>query len=600
LLIYRFLLLFIEIFLHACYPPFIMPSLITKWKKGKPYLYWVRSAWVNGHSRIVEQLYLGPRDRVMAQMHAQFTAASHQEIPALRTVQIREFGASALFYAVAQELRLIELINAHVPPAPPGRRTSLSVGHYLVLAAINRAAWPKSKRAFTEWYQGTVLARLVPALPDELRSQRFWDHMNLFESEHFAPMQRELLCRIHERFPLGAQFLVYDTTNYYTFIHTFNSRPSLPQRGKNKQKRADLRQISLALVVDEERGLPLYYRCYEGNVTDVVALGASLQEMVGQFVPQTASPRLTLVLDKGNVSRDNFKALTEAHFSFLAAIPAGWVRRLYQVALQQYHPLALPDGRRIKVYCQSQKRLAGIQGQLLVSFSPTFYRQQVRTLDLLQRKATQRLLQLRAAIQQAVARNRPRTEKAVQGEIAQLVRHDRLKEFFSPTLHLHQGRVQDLSWQWDGRKKRVIKHRDFGKTVLFTDRQELEPQRMVLAYRSQAKAEEMFRISKSRRPGLWWPAYHWTDSKLSVHALYCFLALLLIRIVLLRLHERNLSVGVELLTERLRGIHEALVVYANGAAQRVITERSPEQDELFAALDLGSLAEQWGNRVLHS
>jgi hypothetical protein len=146
----------------------------------------------------------------------------------------------------------------------------------------------------------------------------------------------------------------------------------------------------------------------------------------------------------------------------------------------------------------------------------------------------------------------------------------------------------------------VIKPRDFGKTVLFTDRQELEPQRMGLASRSQAKAEEMLRISKSRRPGLWWPASPWTDSKLSVHALYCFLALLLIRLVLLRLHERNLAVGVELLTERLRGIHEALGVYANGAAQRVITERSPEQDELLAALDLGSLAEQWGNRALHS
>ena len=373
-----------------------MPSLITKWKKGKPYLYWVRSAWVNGHSRIVEQLYLGRRERVMEQMRAQCTSAPPQEMPVLRTVQLREFGASALFYSLAQQLGLIELINAHVLPAPPGRRTSLSVGHYLVLAAINRAAWPKSKRAFAEWYQGTVLARLVPALPDEVRSQRFWDHMDLFEPEHFAPIQRELLSRIHERFPLGAQFLVYDTTNYYTFIHTFNSRPSLPQRGKNKQKRADLRQISLALVVDEERGLPLYYRCYEGNVTDVVALGASLQEMVGQCLPQTVSPRLTLVLDKGNVSRDNFKALTEAHFSFLAAIPPGWVRRLSQVALQEYHPLALPDGRRIKVYGQSQKRLAGIQGQLLVSFSPTFYRQQVRTLDLLQRKATQRLLQRRS------------------------------------------------------------------------------------------------------------------------------------------------------------------------------------------------------------
>jgi transposase len=120
------------------------------------------------------------------------------------------------------------------------------VGHYLVLAAINRAAWPKSKRAFAEWYQGTVLTRLVPALPDELRSQRFWDHMDLFEPEHFAPIQGELLGRIHAHFPLGTQFLVYDTTNYYTFIHTFHSRPSLPQRGKNKQKRADLRQVALA------------------------------------------------------------------------------------------------------------------------------------------------------------------------------------------------------------------------------------------------------------------------------------------------------------------------------------------------------------------
>ena len=181
-----------------------------------------------------------------------------------------------------------------------------------------------------------------------------------------------------------------------------------------------------------------------------------------------------------------------------------------------------------------------------MSFSPSFYRTQVRTLDLLQRKAEQKLHTLQASIQQAVTRNRPRTEQAVKGEIAQLVRHDRLKAFFSFTLRLDHRKVQDLRWQWDQRKKRAIKHRDFGKTVLFTDRRELDPRRMVLAYRSQAKVEEMFRISKSRRPGLWWPAYHWTDTKLSVHALYCFVALLLIRLVLLRLQESNLSIGVDL------------------------------------------------------
>jgi hypothetical protein len=45
-------------------------------------------------------------------------------------------------------------------------------------------------------------------------------------------------------------------------------------------------------------------------------------------------------------------------------------------------------------------------------------------------------------------------------------------------------------------------------------------------------------------------------------------------------------------------MQEALVVYANGTAQRVLTQRSPEQEELFVALNLRPLAEQLGNTVL--
>src|SRR6266446_9860000 len=47
-------------FTQMYYPATIMSSLVTKWKKNKPYLYWVRSARVEGKPRIVEQIYLGP------------------------------------------------------------------------------------------------------------------------------------------------------------------------------------------------------------------------------------------------------------------------------------------------------------------------------------------------------------------------------------------------------------------------------------------------------------------------------------------------------------------------------------------------------------
>src|SRR5260370_32790229 len=187
---------------------------MTKWKKGRPYLSWVRSAHVKGPSRIVEPISLGPQERGMEPIRVQRTASAPRgAMPTLHTVQPREFGASALFYAVAQALGLLALLKADVPPAPPGRRTSLSVGHSLLLAALNRATWPTSKRAFAEWDQSTVLARLVPAAAEELSRQRFWDHLDVFDAVHFSPPQEALLARRREPFPPGERLLVSDTTD---------------------------------------------------------------------------------------------------------------------------------------------------------------------------------------------------------------------------------------------------------------------------------------------------------------------------------------------------------------------------------------------------
>src|SRR4029434_8371728 len=87
------------------YPSTIRSSLVTKWKKNNPYLYWVRSARVQGKPRIVEQIYLGPRERVLEQLRTQGSVAPPPgAAPPLRTVQTRECGASTLFYTLAQDL----------------------------------------------------------------------------------------------------------------------------------------------------------------------------------------------------------------------------------------------------------------------------------------------------------------------------------------------------------------------------------------------------------------------------------------------------------------------------------------------------------------
>ena len=581
-----------------------MPSLITKWKKGKPYLYWVRSARVNGQPRIVEQVYLGPKTRVLQEIYEIFTKGSTASPPVLKRVQVREFGASALFWSLAQELGLVELIDALVPSPPRDRCTSLSVGQYLVLAAINRVICPHSKRSFSQWYETTVLCRLVDVSSTTLTSPRFWDHMEQVTCSHIQQIQEALVTTLADRFGMDRKVLIYDTTNYYTFISTFNARASLPQRGRNKQRQGDLRQLSLAAVLNEASGLPVYHRCYEGNVTDVTALAPLLDDLLAVVTPKASSSeaasscRSTLIMDKGNVSMENLHALRKVGFSFIAAIPATWESILWDLPLSEYASVEVGKKTRVKVAKQTKSewdRVLGIDtGKAVIVFSPSFYRKQVRTLDLLQHKADEKLQQVVASL-----RNSRRGESAVGKEIAKVVRYDLLSQYFSYTLSIDGKRVVGMQWHWDSQKKVSLKHQHFGRTLLYTDRKELSAQRMVELYRQQAQIEALFRISKSRRPGLWWPAYHWTDTKLRVHALTCFLGLLLIQIVLKRLHDHHIAIGVESLMEQLRGIQEARIIYADGASQRVLTELTPQQEELSDALNIYDLATQEGNTLLN-
>src|SRR2546426_8334871 len=69
-----------------------------------------------------------------------YTLSLHDALPIspLRTVQTREFGASTLFYTLAQDLGIVDLINAHVPPAPVGDRksTRLNSSHLVISYAV--------------------------------------------------------------------------------------------------------------------------------------------------------------------------------------------------------------------------------------------------------------------------------------------------------------------------------------------------------------------------------------------------------------------------------------------------------------------------------
>ncbi len=266
---------------------------IQKVKVG-PYTYYriVESRRVNGKPRLIPILHLGTAeqllDRLLAQTQPQLKVRSYQH------------GDVAALKAMADRLDLITLIDRHLPAS----RRALSVGTSLLLAAINRAVWPCSKRSWASWAERTSIPHLFALQPAALTSQHFWDQMDVVSQSALEAMERDLTRKVIQDFDLTLDTLFYDTSNFFTYLDSTNTRSELAQRGRSKQKRTDLRQFSLALLVARDGQIPLYSYVYEGNRVDAKQFPDSLtaiRQRVEQLVSQVED--LTLVYDRGNNSK---------------------------------------------------------------------------------------------------------------------------------------------------------------------------------------------------------------------------------------------------------------------------------------------------------
>ena len=105
-----------------------------------------------------------------------------------------------------------------------------------------------------------MLTHYFPKIkPSDLTSQRFWDHLGMVKEDITPRIEEAISQRVIELYHIDLHTLIYDTTNFFTFIHTFNNRCRIAQRGHNKQKHFDLRQVNLALMVVKDCHIPLFH-----------------------------------------------------------------------------------------------------------------------------------------------------------------------------------------------------------------------------------------------------------------------------------------------------------------------------------------------------
>jgi len=202
-----------------------MASLTKKIIRGKAYYYARECRRVEGKPKIVWQKYLGRAEQIIAAM-TQGPAAVLP--PRLGEALVTEFGAAVALYDLSQRLGLVELIDRRVPKNGPGP----SVGTYLMVAILNRCLAPCSKASIARWFQTTALRRLMGVEAGQLTSQRFWDNMDRVSREAIEAIERDVTIQLVQQFDLDLRRVLFDATNFFTFIDTFNDRSPSAARAR--------------------------------------------------------------------------------------------------------------------------------------------------------------------------------------------------------------------------------------------------------------------------------------------------------------------------------------------------------------------------------
>jgi transposase len=442
----------------------------------------------------------------------------HSEVP-VRISSVSAGAVTALFN-LALELDVAGQINRALSGGGDVQvRAGLTVGESLVTAMIARACAPRSKRAFADWAATTYLPELMKFAAADLTSQHFWDQMNVMPLDKLSEIEQALVRDVVRIEQLQLRALAYDTTNFYTHIASTNQRAELPQRGHNKQGRHDLRQMGLALVVDQLTQLPLTHVLYEGARSDMKTFAEFLKPVRKHLLELTGQPdQLTLVFDAGSSSRRNLEDMQH----YVTAVRPSSHLALLEEAARELSEVQLTSGITARAW-RTSRVIAGKRREVVVVFSSKLHAGQLRGLHQTLSKSWREFEEMGSFARTTVETDNRKLEK--------LRKRQYLRSLFCYRIDQDGTRPIRVSVWTDWLEYRRLDKRYFGLRVLITDRAEWSTAQIIEAYRGQSKVEAAFRDLKDPRMLATRPQFHWTDHKLHVHAFICVMAYLLITLL---------------------------------------------------------------------
>jgi transposase len=337
----------------------------------------------------------------------------------------------------------------------------------------------------------------------------------------------------------------------------------------NKERGGIARQFVLGVVQSAE-GLPLMHTVHAGNVAETRTLQSMLQQVLQRF----AIERVIVVADRGLLSLENIGALEAVaetsgrQLQFILAVPARRYAELGGTLEAMTFDEGIAEGRFAEqrlVVAHDAERAAtkADQRRQRINELTTFADQLVSKLDLQDGGQTER--------------GRRATDRGAYSRFQRAITEAELSRFVKADYQADR-----FSYQVDEVAIKRAEQFD-GKLVLLTNVNDMDPEQIVARYKSLADIERGFRVLKSDLDIA--PVYHRLPDRIRAHAMICFMALVLYRVMRMRLKAKGSTTSPTTALSILRRIQQHQTTIGE-CRYRGISKTTPTQLDIFDTLEL--------------
>lgn len=471
----------------------------------------------------------------------------------------RAYGDVYALHALWQELGFGQAIRRVLRSS----RRSVDAEALVRAMVFNRLCAPDSKLGCLDWLETVAM----PGMPEAVTHDQLLRTMDAL-MKHAPAVETCIADQLRPMLDQSLSVVFYDLTTVRIHGET-EIAEDLRAFGMNKETGGIARQFVLGVVQSAE-GLPLMHTVHAGNIAETTTLKSMLAQVLERFPVE----RVILVADRGLLSLDNvteLQALGEANarrIQFILAVPA---RRYAELG-------GTLDGMRFDKQGLAEGRFA--DHRLIVAHDPVRAaeqsarrRERIRALEDFAEKLVGKLDAQDAGRSE---RGRRASDRGAYSRFQRAVADAELTRFIKADFHTDR-----FSFSLD---EAAITHAETvdGKLVLLTNT-DLDTTEVLARYKALADIERGFRVLKSDLEIA--PVFHRLPNRIRAHALICFLALVLYRVMRMRLKASGSSTSPKTALEILRRIqqHRATI---GAHVHAGISRTTREQLDLFDALQL--------------